>query len=129
MRFLLAVLLLVAACAPVHQSGLTAEEEAQLDAAAQLLEEEATPLTEVELNSETRVLYLPSDAAAFIARWEACAHWLGEPAWDDARRAQIERAVRETCPGIDEQGRRVRAAHAGYPELLAALRDYEPLGH
>ena len=89
----------------------------------------AQPVDRVGSHSETRVLYLLSDAAEFIARWEACAHWPGEPAWDDARRAQIERAVRETCPGIDEQGRRVRAAHADYPELLATLRDYGPLGH
>jgi hypothetical protein len=89
----------------------------------------AQPVDHVGLYPASQVLLPPPDVEEFIVRWEACAHWLGEPPWDDARRAQIERAVRETCPGIDEQGRRVRAAHAGYPELLAALRDYEPLGH
>lgn len=86
------------------------------------------PLTEAELTAYPDARGMPADAQRFIVRWQDCQHFLGEPDWDEARRRQIEYAVSQVCPGIDAEGRRVRARHAADAGVIARLRDYEPLG-
>ena len=71
---------------------------------------------------------MPGDVVEFIIQWQNCAHWLGEPAWNEARRREIEQAVREACPGVDERGRHIRGRYADNAEILERIRDYEPLG-
>ncbi|MGZ8283478.1 MAG: hypothetical protein ACXWUN_11105 [Allosphingosinicella sp.] len=71
---------------------------------------------------------MPADVQHFIVQWQDCAHWLGEPAWDGARRRQIEQAVAEACPGVDARGIAVRARHAGNAAVIARIAGYEPLG-
>ena len=105
MRSLRGALLLVAGCAPSAQ-----------------------PVDRVGLHTWPEGLEMPSDVEEFIVQWEACQHWLGEPPWDEQRRRQIEQAVRDTCPGVDEHGRRIRARYADNSRIIAALREYEPLG-
>ncbi len=71
---------------------------------------------------------LPADVQKFIERREGCEHWAGEPDFDEARRKQIEDAVKELCPGIDTQLEALRKRYAKDPEVIAALKDFEPLG-
>jgi hypothetical protein len=71
---------------------------------------------------------LPADVQKFIERREGCEHWAGEPDFDAERRKQIEQAVAELCPGIDTQLAALRKAHAKDPAVIAALKDFEPLG-
>jgi hypothetical protein len=85
------------------------------------------PLTEAELLVYPEARGMPADVQDFIVRWTACSHWSGEPGWDEARQRQIERAVAEACPGIDERGRRVRARHAGNAEVIARIAELGPL--
>ena len=88
----------------------------------------AQPLTAAELETYPEARGIPASVQHFIVRWQDCQHWLGEPGWDDARRREIERAVADICQGIDLYGRDLRRLHAGHPEVLVRLRDYEPLG-
>jgi hypothetical protein len=104
-----ALTLLAAGCAA------TAAHEAPLDAAA--------------LQTYPDAAGMPADVQHYIVRWSDCSHWLGEPAFDADRDRQIDRAVREVCPGVDALGQRVRARHAGSAAVLARIADYEPLGH
>jgi hypothetical protein len=86
------------------------------------------PLTAAELEIYPEARGMPADVQDWIVRWQGCQHWLGEAGGDETRRRQIARAVRAACPGIDARGRRVRAAHAAEPEVLARIADHEPLG-
>ena len=72
---------------------------------------------------------IPAEVQKFIERREGCEHWASEPDWDNAeRKKQIEEAVKDLCPGIDTQLAALRKRHAGDPEVIAALKDFEPLG-
>ena len=71
---------------------------------------------------------LPADVQRFIEQREGCEHWAGEPDYDEARRKQIEEAVRELCPGVDTQLAKLRKTYADNPRVMAALADFEPLG-
>ena len=87
------------------------------------------PLTEEELQAYPEARGIPADAQHFMVKWQGCAHWLGEPGWNEERRRQIEEAIAELCPGVDAQGRRVFERHAGNAEVMARLAEYEPLGY
>jgi hypothetical protein len=86
-------------------------------------------LTEAQLETYPDARGMPADVQHFIVRHGDCSHWLGEPEWDAGRRRQIEEAIVRSCFGIDAYGRRMRARYAGNAEVMARLRDYEPLGH
>lgn len=87
------------------------------------------PLAAEELEVYPEARGMPADVQHFMVQWQGCAHWLGEPHWDKARRRQIAEAIAEICPGIDALGREVRARHAGNAEIIARLAGYEPLGY
>lgn len=70
---------------------------------------------------------MPRDVQAYVVRWNDCQHWIGEPDFNAARRAQIEKAVDEACTGVDALGRRIRARHADKPAVLERLKDYGTL--
>jgi hypothetical protein len=89
---------------------------------------ESRPTTGVDLQVYPTARGMPADVQRFIVQWEDCWHWLGEPPWDEERRREVEHAIRDVCPGVDALGRQIRALHAGNPEILARLREYEPLG-
>ena len=86
------------------------------------------PLSEEQLATYPEARGMPSDVQDFIVRYRDCEHWLGEPDYDEARRREIARAVAETCPGIDAYGGRIRARYSANAEVLARLRDFEPIG-
>jgi hypothetical protein len=86
------------------------------------------PLSLAELDAYPDARGMPADAQRFITRWTDCRHFLGEPDFDEERRRQLAYAVSQICPGIDEEGRRVRARHTGNAAVIERLRDYEPLG-
>ena len=116
---------------PVRPSGLTAEEEIQLDRAAEILDEDAqagTPLTEEELRVYPEARDMPVDVQRFIVRWQDCQHWLGEPEGDETRRRQIGHAVAAICPGIDLYARDLRRLYESNATVIERLRDYAPLG-
>jgi hypothetical protein len=85
-------------------------------------------MTAAELETYPEARGMPADVQDFMARWQACSHFLGEPSGDEDRRRQIERGVRAACPGIDARARAVRRRHAGEPEVLARIAELEPLG-
>ena len=131
MRILAAALLLLAACAATPQAGLTPEEAAALDSAAELLGEDgeiSNSLTEAELQQYPEARGMPYHVQLFIVQYRTCEHWLGEPAWDAERRRQIEHAVADHCPGIDAVARDLRRGYADNPEVIQRLRGFEPLG-
>jgi hypothetical protein len=140
---LLGLLLVPAACGPAAPPALTnnaAEPAATANAAAPPpaanaaapapTVDAAPPAQELnvaELETYPDARGMPADVQRFIVQWQGCSHWLGEPDWNAERRRQIAEAVAETCPGLDAEGRRLRARYAANPEVLERLRDYEPL--
>lgn len=86
------------------------------------------PLTAAEVATFPQAHGMPADVQSFMVSWSDCSHWLGEHGWDARRQRQIDRAVRAVCSGIDARAERLRARHAGDPEVIARLAGYEPLG-
>ncbi len=67
---------------------------------------------------------LPRDVRRFIDKRDSCEHWIGEEGYDAARKRQIERAVRESCAGVDRELDRLRRVYRRNPRVIAALKDY-----
>ena len=68
---------------------------------------------------------LPADVTAFRTRRDQCDHFRGEEADDDARAAELEKALNRTCKGTDAQLTRLRSRYAGNKAVTAALAGYE----
>ena len=96
-------------------------------AAAACASAEPVSLTDAELAVYPDAAGMPADVQDFIVDWRDCRHWQGEFGEEEARRRQIEKAVRRTCRGINARGRQVRAQHADDPAVLARIADYEAL--
>ncbi|MCW5746449.1 MAG: hypothetical protein KIT36_09645 [Alphaproteobacteria bacterium] len=65
---------------------------------------------------------LPRDASALVYRIVGCNHWGGEEPYDDARKAEIDKAMRELdCDRLDRDEADLRRRHAGDPAVLKAL--------
>ena len=91
------------------------------------------PSGPVALNAAELAVYpdaadMPAEVQDFIVRWQDCNHWLGEDGVEEARRRQIEEAIRQSCHDIDARGRRVRERHANDAAVLARIAEYEVLG-
>jgi hypothetical protein len=53
----------------------------------------------------------------FVERAEICGHWMGEEPYDDARRAEIEKALRELrCTTIRRDGEALKLSRKNRPE-------------
>ncbi|MFS1291656.1 SH3 domain-containing protein [Pseudomonas piscis] len=70
---------------------------------------------------------LPADASALIQRHEECQHFAGEEPYDAERRAELEKAVKESCTGVDRQLATLRQQYKDDPEVLQALAPLENL--
>jgi hypothetical protein len=68
---------------------------------------------------------LPADVVAFKTRRDACDHFRGEEAGDDARAAELERQLEQNCTGTDAALAALRKRHAGNAAATAALADYD----
>jgi len=77
--------------------------------------EPADPVTQLKAG-------MPTPVAALIERMVQCQHWAGEEPYDNARRAEIARAVRRLrCESIEQDERRLLKAHASNPEVRQRL--------
>lgn len=70
---------------------------------------------------------LPGEVTTFIQRHEDCLHFAGEEAYDEERRAELEKAVNEVCVGHDRQLAALRSQYQDNPEVLQALEPLENL--
>jgi hypothetical protein len=69
---------------------------------------------------------LPADVTAFKAKRDQCDHFRGEdPGDDEARAAELERKLDQTCKGTDARLKALRRQYAGNPKVSAALAHYE----
>lgn len=68
---------------------------------------------------------LPKDVSSFIEQREACDHWRGEYGYDEARQADIDVAVCETCVGTDERLAKLKRKYKGKQEILTKLDEFE----
>lgn len=69
---------------------------------------------------------LPADVVAFKAKRDQCDHFRGEdPGEDEARAAQLQRKVDQTCKGTDARLKALRRQYADNPKVMAALAHYE----
>lgn len=64
----------------------------------------------------------PAEIAAYMDRTEGCWHFAGEEPYDDARRAEINRALIELkCTTLKADGQALRRKYARSAPALAAL--------
>ncbi|KTC35784.1 MAG: SH3 domain-containing protein [Pseudomonas sp.] len=70
---------------------------------------------------------LPADATALLQRYEECQHFAGEEPYDAERRAELEKAVKDTCTGLDRQLAKLRQQYKDDPDVLQALAPLENL--
>ncbi|MCA0248951.1 MAG: hypothetical protein LCH93_20250 [Proteobacteria bacterium] len=64
----------------------------------------------------------PTEIAAYMDRAEGCWHFAGEEPYDDARRAEINRALIELeCTTLKADGQALRRKYARSAPALAAL--------
>ena len=67
---------------------------------------------------------LPREVQSYVDRRTGCNYWPSEPAYDKARKAEIERNVRELrCATLDHDEAKLRARYHGKPNLLKAIAD------
>lgn len=82
----------------------------------------------------------PADVRAFLDERDACDYFRGEPWSTDEelananmeerasaieRRKDIEAAIKENCTGTDKRLAKLKARHAGAPDILRVLGEYE----
>ncbi len=67
----------------------------------------------------------PADVVDFRKRRDQCDHFRGEEPGDDARAAELEKALERTCRGTDAELAGLRHKYRGTPAVIAALRGYE----
>ena len=61
--------------------------------------------------------YSEDAVTRFVERADMCAHWSGEEPYDDARRAEIDRALREMrCTTLLRDGAALRLSRKDRPE-------------
>ena len=62
------------------------------------------------------------DVVAFEARAQSCEHWSGEDAYDAARGAEIDKAIRASrCDTLLNDSDRLRTANRSNPAALARI--------
>ncbi|MES2059121.1 MAG: hypothetical protein V4564_24480 [Pseudomonadota bacterium] len=89
--------------------------------------DEASAFNEQQLTIYPKARGLPGDMQRFVARYEDCEHFIGEPDYDAERRAELEKAVAETCKGIDAEAAALRRKYARDAAVTSALVGYEDL--
>jgi hypothetical protein len=63
------------------------------------------------------------DVARYLDRREGCNHWAGEEGYDDARRAEINKAIDELkCTALDRDERSLRHRYRHNPAVLRQIR-------
>ena len=68
------------------------------------------------------VSYSDDAVARFVERAEMCAHWAGEEPYDDARRAEIDRALNDLrCTTITRDGEALKLSRQDRPEDLRRI--------
>jgi hypothetical protein len=66
---------------------------------------------------------VPRDVARYIERRMMCNHWAGEEGYDAARRAQINKAVRDLrCTALARDERVLRQRHRHNPTALRQIK-------
>ncbi|MBX3562834.1 MAG: hypothetical protein KF780_13600 [Sphingomonas sp.] len=69
-----------------------------------------------------RIAEQPRAVRHFVARREMCRHWVDEEPYDDARRREIERALRrDRCGQIEADEVALRHRFARYPQVISVL--------
>src|SRR5262245_2287870 len=69
---------------------------------------------------------MPADVADFIARADSCVHWMGEPAWDPQRAADIRRVIDELrCEKLREEEKQLAARYVAEDKVLQVLKKVE----
>jgi hypothetical protein len=69
---------------------------------------------------------MPADIADFITRADSCVHWMGEPAWDPQRAADIRRTLDELrCEKLREEQKQLAARYVAEEKVLQVLRIVE----
>jgi hypothetical protein len=89
--------------------------------------DEAPAFNEQQLTTYPKARGLPGDVQRFVARYEDCEHFIGEPDYDAERRAELEKAVAEVCKGIDAEAVGLRRKYAADTAVTTALTGYEDL--
>ena len=66
--------------------------------------------------------YSDTAVSRFVERAEMCEHWAGEEPYDDARRAEIERNLRDLrCTTITRDGEALKISRRERPEDLRRI--------
>lgn len=69
---------------------------------------------------------MPADVKTFLANREQCDHFRGEEAYDEARGAEISKALDRYCKGTDAALKKLRAKYRkGPPDVVKALAALE----
>ncbi|TMN19542.1 hypothetical protein [Pseudoxanthomonas sp. X-1] len=82
---------------------------------------DATPLS-AEL--EATYCRLPKEVRTLVERQSACLYFGGEEPYDAQRRAALERALRDSCPGNEARFARLRKRYANDAHVRGWLEDY-----
>lgn len=76
----------------------------------------------VALSGCASASYDSNAVARFLERAEMCEHWAGEEPYDDARRAEIDRNLRDLrCTSITRDGEALKVSRRERPEDLRRI--------
>ena len=69
---------------------------------------------------------LPAEVSDFLERRASCDHWRGEPGYDEGRKADIDWAICQACPGTDAELARLQTKYAANKGVMEKLSQIEP---
>lgn len=64
---------------------------------------------------------LPKEVTSYSEKVDSCIHFSGEPSSDPERAAQIERAIKKSCPGLKQNSHQLREKYKSNPPVLKEL--------
>lgn len=70
---------------------------------------------------------LPADVAALQGQFETCEHFAGEEPYDDARRKEIEAAIKANCDPVKAATPAIKAKYADNAAVMAVVKNWEEL--
>lgn len=81
------------------------------------------PLALAQSKTEARI---PADAKALIARIQSCIHFSGEEPYNDERKAEIAKALKESrCDSLDEDTVKIKRKYRKSPAIIKAIEAEE----
>ena len=67
--------------------------------------------------------WVPADVRLFVINAQACTHFTGEYAFNEERKAFLDRMIEETCPGLDKRKTALSHKYSGSAQIKELISE------